>query len=320
MSTTDQLLVKAFRQAPAAKFASASVATQAAVADTTSFVSEPVGYATELVDAPVVEAPEVEAPVDDARAMIGMLNRQAAGIATPGEERPSAAQAGLSVATEEHWQPALEVDHFSWPPVVDTILSTVGETIGQLTDRLAQAAANRTQIVAVTGDRPESGTTTMTLAMARLFAEQNLSVALVDLDEPNPALAQALGVRPMISWLATLDDGVALEEVLIESVQDKITLSPLCQSAGASPKLDATNLAQRFWQPLANHFDVILADCGTAANSERLGSVLSAAGVAELIVVADNRCEDGTVAELARPLLEQISPVHWSVIRNFCGA
>lgn len=315
MSTTDQLLVKAFRQTPGTKFTSATVATHAPV----EAARDPEMELELPAEAMVAEAEHKEA-VDDARAMIGLLNRQAAGIATQAREADATSQANLSVAVEENWQPSLEVDHFAWPPVVETILSTVGETLAQLSDRLAKAAANRTQLIAVMGDRPESGTTTMTLALARLFAAQQLSVALVDLDEPNPALAQALGVRPMISWLATLDDGVALEEVLIESVHDQITLSPLCQSTGAPPKLDATNLAQRFWLPLTGHFNVILADCGTAANSERLGTVLSAAGVAELVVVADNRCDDGTVAELARPLLEQICPVHWSVIRNFCGA
>ncbi len=310
MSTTDQLLVKAFQNANGPKFATSKVIDQtpAEHADATEAValSEP---------APTDESPAV---VDDTRSMIGLLNRQAAGIESE-EPQPSAPQqpSGLSLTAEEKWQPALEVDHLAWPPIVDTVLGRASVMLGKITERLGQAARNRPQLIAVVGDRPEAGATTMTLSLARLFAANQLSVALVDLDESNPMLAQALGVRPMISWLATLDEGVALEEVLIESVKDQVTLSPLCQPSETVINVNGATLAQKFWVPLSSHFDVILADCGTAGSNDRLTNVLSAAGISELVVVADNRCDDGTVAEVARPLLEQVSPVHWSVIRNF---
>lgn len=310
MSTIDQKLVKAFENANGARVAAGTVVDQSP-AEHDAAAEVVAGAEPTPLESPAV------AVADDTRSKIGLLNRQAAGIDS--EEQPSAvhSQSGLSVAVEEKWQPALEVDHFAWPPIVETVLDQAGKMLGQLSERLTQAARNRTQLIAVVGDRPQSGATTMTLSLARLFAANQLSVALVDLDDSNPQLAQALGVRPMISWLAMLDEGVALEEVLIESVKDQVTLSPLCQPSDTAINVNGASLAQQFWLPLSNHFDVILADCGTAGRNDRLANVLSTAGVSELILVADNRCDVGTVAEIARPLLEQVSPVHWSVIRNF---
>ncbi len=308
MSTIDQQLVRAFEKANGARFAAAKVVDQSP--------AEHAAEAVAVAEPTPLENPTV-AVADDTRSMIGLLNRQAAGIEAGEQPSATQSQSGLSVTAEEKWQPALEVDHFAWPPIVDTVLERAGKMLGQLSERLTQAARNRTQLIAVVGDRPESGATTMTLSLARLFAANQLSVALVDLDESNPQLAQALGVRPMISWLAMLDEGVALEEVLIESVKDQVTLSPLCQPSETAINVNGASLAQQFWLPLSSHFDVILADCGTAGRNDRLANVLSAAGVSELIVVADNRCDVGTVAEIARPLLEQVNPVHWSVIRNF---
>jgi len=312
MSMTDQSLVEAFRQANGTRFAETSAMSIApeehAVATETISPTPPLGVAED--DAP-------DAPPNDTLSLIGLLNRQAAGIESEASDNQNDFSSQPSAIATEPWQPALEVDHFAWPPIVDTVLSTAGETIGRFAERLGKDARDRTQLIAILGNRAESGATTMTLSLARLFAAKQLSVVLVDLDEANPGLAQALGVRPMISWLATLDEGVAIEEVLIESVNDKISLSPLCEPAGPTTAIDATTVNEQFWLPLANHFNVILADCGTAANSEQLATTLSAAGVSELVVVADNRCDDGTVAELARPLLERIRPDHWSVIRNF---
>jgi len=316
MSTTDQLLVKAFRQTTnGAKFASSPVVNHAPV--------ESMAAVDSISTAPPhdVAAKNIhDAAPDDTRSRIGLLNRQAAGIEAEESPRRDGAPSALPTVSEETWQAALEVDHFAWPPIVDTVLSTAGAAIGQLADRLGKDAEGHTQFIEVLGDRAESGATTMTLSLAKLFAAQQRSVVLVDLDEPNPNLAQALGVKPLISWLATLDEGVAIEEVLIESVHDRITLSPLCQSSGSPMPLDAITIAERFWLPLAKHFDVILVDCRATTNSDRLITTLSTAEVSELVVVADNRGDDATVAELARPQLERIRPDRWSVIRNFSDA
>ncbi len=315
MSSTDQLLVEAFRQNRVGKFTATPVGNTATLERAEAVET----IATMPVD-DVVTDNTLDASPDDTRSLIGLLNRQAAGIEAESSSEVDGTSSGPSGSGVEKWQPALEVDRFAWPPVVETVLSTAGAALGQFADRRIENARNQTQLIAVIGDRAESGATTMTLSLARLFAAQQLSVVLVDLDESNPELAQALGVRPMISWLATLDEGVAIEEVLIESVNDRITLSPLCRATGDPARIEAIPVAERFWNPLASHFNVILADCGTGANCDQLATVLSAAGVSELVVVADNRCDEGQVAELVRPLLDQIRPLHWSVIRNFTDA
>ncbi len=190
----------------------------------------------------------------DTVALIGRLNRQAAGVDAPQE--PATAE---PAPASSHWIPALEVDRFRWPQLVDSILDAVSEGFEQLVRRMARDAAAHGPLLVVSGREPQSGATTIALALARLCCRRGTSVAMVDAHFAAPQLATQLGVRPTVCWTAALCGEVPVDEVLVESLEDHATLGPL--RGDASVGQPAAGSA-KFWQELREHYDVVLVDAG----------------------------------------------------------
>ena len=105
-----------------------------------------------------------------------------------------------------------------------------GEQIDRLADALADGIEQGRQVVAMSGCRRGDGCTTVLLCVARSLAERGHRVAMIDADVDHPLLARRLGLLPESGWEETFSSRLPVEEVIIESVQDRLGVLPLCGS------------------------------------------------------------------------------------------
>ena len=159
------------------------------------------------------------------------------------------------------FEPALQVDSFAWPSGCTRLGLDASEEIGELASALAKASADGKRVVGVSGGRRGDGCTTLLLCAARRLADQDHRVALVDADFDDPLLARRLGLLPESGWEKVVADGLPLEEVAIDSVQDRLALVPLCGTppSGGDSEQSATKIPL---DVLGRQYDLVLVDLG----------------------------------------------------------
>ncbi len=212
-----------------------------------------------------------------------------AASATPAEpataEESSAGERAQSLAadsasSEEPFQPSFQVDSFAWPSGCTRLSMAAGESIDQLAEALRGQAAEGRRVMAMSGCRRGDGCTTLLLCVARRLAEQGLRVAMVDADFDNPLLARRLGLLPEVGWEEVFTARRPIQDVIIESVHDRLALLPLCGSlpCGACPA-DGVPDAAAALHPLREHYDLVLVDLGEFTDDPAGGT-----GVAHAVI------------------------------------
>jgi protein-tyrosine kinase len=163
---------------------------------------------------------------------------QPAELATVAAQAEPARSADPTGPSPPAFEPALQVDSFAWPSGCARLGLDAAEQIGQLAAALRTASVQGQRVVAITGCHRGDGCTTLLLCAARRLAEQDLRVVLVDADFDNPLLARRLGLLPEFGWEAVLAGHSPLDEVAIDSVQDRLAIVPLCGSLPAAADAD----------------------------------------------------------------------------------
>ena len=254
MTAIDQAFIRAYVQddigvAPAGFHVGVSANT----ADTIGVhippsASEGQGGGTAVVEAP---APRIEAPTPPV---------EAPAVVSP---RPEAAAAPVGADDRDQFEPLLQVDGFAWPQRVASLTLAAGIQLERLADGISAETTSSGNVVALGACRRGQGCTTLLLCAAKRLAAKGLKVVVVDADFENPMLARRLGLSPEAGWEAVLLGRLSLEDVLIESVEDKIDLLPLVESAAEETTVpaDAPDPAGRL-ELLRKHYDLVLVDLG----------------------------------------------------------
>lgn len=163
----------------------------------------------------------------------------------------------------ERFQPAFQVDSFAWPSGCTRLSMVAGEQIDQLADSLAGEREQGRHVVAMGGCRRGDGCTTLLLCVARRLAERGLRIAVIDADFDNPLLARRLGLLPDVGWEEIFTARLPVEEVTIESVQEGVSVLPLCGvvPCRACPAKDLPDTASAL-NVLREYYDLVLVDWG----------------------------------------------------------
>jgi Mrp family chromosome partitioning ATPase len=137
------------------------------------------------------------------------------------------------------------------------------EQIHQLAEGLVSGLEQGRRAVAMSGCRRGDGCTTLLLCVARQLAERGLRVAMIDADFDNPLLARRLGLLPEVGWEEVFTARLPVEEVVIESTQDRLAVLPLCGSlpCRACPAKDLPDPVPTL-NVLREHYDLLLVDLG----------------------------------------------------------
>jgi Mrp family chromosome partitioning ATPase len=173
---------------------------------------------------------------------------------------PAPAPYSLSLSP---FRPLLEVEGFQWPDDCDRFFRALAEPLADLARSVADEAAAGAKIVAVSSCRRGSGSTTLVLSLARRLAADGHRLLLVDGDFYNPLLARRLGLVPERGWEEVLAGRMQAEEVVIESLADRLALLPLREPApGHAYRWDNRADPATSLRMLQAHYDVVLVDLG----------------------------------------------------------
>ena len=210
--------------------------------------------------------PTPEAPVDPpAEAVAEPQSRRNESAVVRPETESDSVVASSALPGDHVFQPSFRVDSFAWPSGCTRLSMVAGNQMDQLADALLAGLERGEQVVAMSGCRRGDGCTTLLLCASRRLADRGFKIALVDADFDNPLLARRLGLLPEAGWEEVLAARLRAEEVIIESVQDRLAVLPLCGSlpsqGGVSQRPpDSGNL--KVLDVLREHYDLVLVDLG----------------------------------------------------------
>jgi Mrp family chromosome partitioning ATPase len=224
------------------------------------------------------------------------------------ESKPVQPLSAFTVASvvEEEFRPRLEVDRFAWPEAVTRLNERSDEEIQAFVEQLATRSYRGERLFSVLGMHRGVGATTALLAVARQLSKRRLRTVIVDAKFSGPMLAPRLGVAAAYGWEQIYNGALPLEELVIASVEDGMSLVPLDASASASElALGALHVSVMFGM-LRDHFDVVLLDAGTMDELGELCQLLACGTAVQpdgAYLVYDRRsASDATIAEACRRL------------------
>jgi Mrp family chromosome partitioning ATPase len=215
---------------------------------------------------------------------------------------------------------ALEVDRFSWSPASDLLIQTVQADLEAAAAMLSSERDNDCQVIAIASSELGEGCTTIAQCLVRTLASADKRVCLIDADFEFPHLAETMGLSPERCLESLLAGEASVSDVLIESLEDGVTLLPLTRPVG-SDLVERSKLRQTVMLgELRDHFDVILIDAGRACMPHRPAcSILQAgAGIDAVILV---RAQDTTRAawRQAEQSIERWNLHCLGIIENRCA-
>jgi Mrp family chromosome partitioning ATPase len=212
---------------------------------------------------------------------------------------------------------AFQVDQLLWPDLCTKLGSSGVAQFDQLADALLGPDRREHRVVAVAGSGPGAGSTTLLLCLARHLVQGGLKVAVVDADCRSPALAQSVGLAIEVGWEQVLQGIVPLEEVIVESLADKLAIVPRV-SALALDALSALRMEENL-NRLRERYEVLLLDWGALedpADAETLRLLKQAARADRVLLVHDVRQPNG---ERLAVLAQQFDAATVAVVENFAA-
>jgi Mrp family chromosome partitioning ATPase len=235
-------------------------------------------------------------------------------------EKPEAAAQPPAIRL---FQPMLQVDHFAWPKVCGRLESGANAELDSVIETLLAAQIRGKKVFVIGGCRAGDGATSLLLATARRLASQEMKVALVEGDWSQPQLARRLGLLPQYGWEDVLSGRFPLEEVLIESIAERLVILPVREPFGvAELPIDATTRLAETWNSLRHHFDIVLVDPGALCNSPILDRQLAGATAGRIdaaLLVKNLRCHDAAEFDAVGQSLGSAGAKVVGIVENFVG-
>jgi len=281
----------------------------AAVEEAAPSVEEP--GAAELAACPA-EQPPAEPPAES------MLEPPAE---SPPEAEPVSAEPALELGEKAAFRPSFQVERFAWQSSCTELSTVAGEPLDRLADAIGEGLLPDRKVVAFGGCRRGEGCTTLLLGAAQRLAQRGLKVAVVDADFDHPQLARRLGLLPEAGWEEVLAGRLPLGEALIDSVQDGITVLPLCGPIPEQPYLPPDHPEPvGSIEVLRRHYDLVLIDLGArVAGAETSGPLAEpdARWIDAVVLVHNIRGTPPAELTQARQRLQAAGIVEAGVVENF---
>jgi Mrp family chromosome partitioning ATPase len=213
-------------------------------------------------------------------------------------------------------QPAWEVDRFQWPEHCKLLLNTESEYLADVGKRLASAAQDGLNILAITSTRRGEGRTTLALCLARAAAQAGVKVALVDADMENPQLINELGVEATCGWQDVVLGTQPLAEAAIVSLEDRFTFFPWTPG-GALKSLNDPR-ATRVLREIAKAYSLVVIDLGPVPGREtRMFEDGAACPIDAAILVRDVRWTSPPEAQRVAAQLTDAGVESVGIAENF---
>lgn len=210
---------------------------------------------------------ESAAPADDFERISIPVSEAAAEMAGPHWRRGlgtgvASAEAAHRDTADPGLEPGLEVEQFVLSPICQRLLQEHGDVLRRQAELLAARAAAGDRVIAIVGSRRSEGRTTLMACLAKLLAELQLRVAVMDSDFQRPCLGATLGVNVQAGIEQVLQGECALADVLISSLRDRFTLAPLRPQSGPASRLAMVLRGAALFRELRQQYGLVLLDAG----------------------------------------------------------
>lgn len=217
-------------------------------------------------DSPAKEETNVETQIEEAVTVNVAAERKVA--QENFAEEPAVVSRERTAQAAPQFQPLLQVDAFAWPDACDRLDDAADGQLHVLADCVDMQAEKGRKMIGFVGDQSGSGCTTLLLSVARRLAER-CRVALVDANRDNPGISRDLGLLPDVGLKDVATGRMSMDEALIESLDDHLTLLPYAGHAETEYGPDAQKCPTHLRQ-LANHYDLVLIDLGSGKSAWNL--------------------------------------------------
>jgi Mrp family chromosome partitioning ATPase len=237
------------------------------------------------------------------------------------EPDSAAAQAVDAATSMGEFRPMLQVDKFAWPKACRQLRKVASAQLEQLCDGMVDITVQGHKVVAFTAYRRGEGVTTLTLCAGQALAQRRLRVVIVDANLANPQLAHRLSLAPEIGWEEVLSGQLPLGEAVIEAIEDRLALLPVCQPVAATDETtqDETALADSL-ETLAANYDLVLVDLEPLGDPAAAGGALASGIGTRLDAIAMVRNVRKTTQDRVIEILESLAAagiVQAGIIENF---
>lgn len=285
MSHIDQAFINAYSDEPSVVQAPPRPASPARFAVASAPTLRVFGHSAETesrVDPPqappTVRRPQVEQPLPTRTVMAPVqedfadTDEELTLPSLVGERKPLSSFATPKEAPQSVFRPAFEVDEFRWPAITDELVGKAKHLLLPVVDGILNAAAQGRSLVGIAGTSRGVGASTVTMCLARLIAEADHTIAIVDGHFLKPNLASSLGLEFETGWHSVLDRQIPLAECSVLSLADRMTLIPLGMNAFSSAERLANIQSSVIAGMLRYHHEVVLFDMGTAGDPRQLAA------------------------------------------------
>ncbi|MEM9659146.1 MAG: hypothetical protein AAF961_12365, partial [Planctomycetota bacterium] len=205
---------------------------------------------------------------------------------------------------EAEFRPALEVDQFGWSGVCRGAMSLGQDAWRDAVEAVSRACDEQRTLVGVAGAGDKTGCTTVIACLARMLAGTGRKTVVVDGCFSRPNLARELGVEVEVGWGDVLAGRLPLDEVMVQSLNDKIAMLPLAGGGTSAAELLESMQASTTAGVLRRHYDVVLVDLGSlddAPQAEVAGRVFRQCRIdAVLLNIDDARIDWMERAQIER--------------------
>lgn len=255
------------------------------------------------------------APVEEPRATLAMPT-----IAKSTMPAPKAPLSSFVPAAKADAPAAVEVDDLAWPAECLELIEQARRGFDRFADHLSERMSLDERCIAIAGFCAGDGRTLISLATAKHLATRGIHTLLVDANLANPLLASRLRITPQSGWCEVVANGRPLEEVLITSRTDHVTLLA-CRgrSQAAAPMEDFERIGEVF-EGLKRQYDLVLLDTPALSSPVELAKFATLAGAMRLdalYLVRDARSATHEEMRATCAALEQSHVPVAGIIDNF---
>ena len=225
----------------------------------------------------VTESPRENVWSESNSETVEPTSRDIDGPQTPISDLPGSLPPAESPPMGHKFEPAWQVDHFTWPRVCRRLIARAAEELDRFADALLALNAQGQKVLAIGGCHRGEGATTLLLCAARRLAERGIKIVLVDADLDRPRLAKRLAVEPQFGWDETVDtDGPLLDQAIVEATANNLALLPARGSPTDSGQhtSDPSRLSACL-RTLRDHYDLVLVDSGPLDDAWSADGVLA---------------------------------------------
>lgn len=200
--------------------------------------------------------------------------------------QPNASQLDFTTVINPAW----EVKDFRWSEITTKLIRDYKNAFSKLVHSLKLDDKKSSAKIAVVNTQAGQGATTLASCLSTILSETSARTILIELDFENPALESAANIKIESGWQKILD-GTSINELLIRSSANQLTLMPLKKIEHLVEFRDEiASQLQPLSEVLEKHHEFLVYDAGSY--SQMMSLPCGASFWDAIVVVSDSKVKE----------------------------